>query len=218
MKLPIRLITISAVALGAVAYFVLGLLTNYASETIPNYIAANPLVLWFLIAGTLTIIVGLTLYNSHAARVETARTHSTSEKTQGNSKAMEYKYDVFISYSHEDRDWVYRKLVPYLQEHNFSVFTDRDFETGALSVNEMQRGVECSRRVVAVLSTAYEKSKWSTLENAMAQTLDPDASFRKLIPILFEPCKIPLRLRVLHYRDLTSDSTEQWNRLVEDLV
>ena len=127
--------------------------------------------------------------------------------------------DVFISYSHADVDWVQRLLLPRLEARGFSVLIDfRDFKAGGFSVEQMERAVESCRKVLIVLTPAYVASDWGRFENVMAQTLDPAAVERKIVPVLREQCKVPLRLRVLHYRDLTSADAAQWERLINDLV
>lgn len=127
--------------------------------------------------------------------------------------------DVFISYSSKDSDWVHEVLLPKLESHGFSVTIDfRDFKTGAFSVEEMERAVENNRRVILVLTPHYIDSEWTKFENVMAQTLDPAALQRKIIPILREKCDIPLRLRVLVYRDLRDDADKQWELLMRDLI
>jgi hypothetical protein len=94
----------------------------------------------------------------------------------------------------------------------------RDFHAGSFSVEEMQRGVLQSRHLLLVLTPAYVISEWAKFENVMAQTLDPGAIQRKLIPILRESCDLPLRLSVLHYRDLRTDDARQWELLFRDLM
>ncbi len=129
------------------------------------------------------------------------------------------KADVFVSYSHEDLAFVRDRLVPYVEAHQFTVLVDwRDFVAGSLSVEEMQRAVVECKRVVAVLSPAYVRSEWTTFENAMAQTADPAAINRKIIPVLLAECELPLRLRMIHHRDLSTDDPEQWNLLIRDLM
>lgn len=130
-----------------------------------------------------------------------------------------FKYDVFISYSHRDSDWVRNTLLTALESHGFSVMIDyRDFRAGSFSVEEMQRGVEESKRVIVVLTPNYVLSEWGKLENVMAQTADPGASNRKLVPILKENCNIPLRLQIISYRDLRTDDPQQWDLLMRDLM
>lgn len=130
-----------------------------------------------------------------------------------------YKYDIFISYSHKDNEWVRNQLLPKLESHGFSILIDfRDFKTGTFSVEEMQRGVIECRRILLVLSENYFESEWAKFENVMAQSADPGSSQRKIIPVLKDSCDIPLRLKVLHYRDLRDDDITEWELLVRDLI
>ena len=127
--------------------------------------------------------------------------------------------DVFVSYSHRDIEWVNKTLVPHLEARDFSVLIDkRDFRSGAIGVDEMQRAVEECRHTLVVLTPNYVKSDWGALESAMAQTLDPNAKWRTVIPILREDCDIPLRLRILQYRDMRNDDPAEWERLYRDLA
>lgn len=129
------------------------------------------------------------------------------------------EYDVFISYSHSNKEWVTKELLPKLESHNFRVSIDfRDFREGAFSVDEMERAVVQSRHVLIVMSKGYFLSEWSKFENVMAQTLDPAAEKRKIIPILIEDCEIPLRLQILHYRDFRAASEDVWQRLLQSLI
>lgn len=127
--------------------------------------------------------------------------------------------DVFLSYSHADKDWVRNTLLPRLESRGFTVVIDyRDFRGGSFSVEEMQRGVLESRHLLLVLTPSYVASEWARFENVMAQTLDPAAVQRRLIPILREKCDVPVRLGAIHYRDLRSDNEEQWELLYRDLM
>jgi hypothetical protein len=128
-------------------------------------------------------------------------------------------YDVFISYSHKDSDWVVNTLLPKLESHGFKVIIDfRDFRSGSFSVDEMQRAVEESRHTLLVLSDDYVKSEWTKFENVMAQTLDPGAIQRIVIPVLHKDCVIPLRLKVLAYRNLKIETNQAWQLLIQDLM
>ena len=52
------------------------------------------------------------------------------------AETQEYRYDVFISYSHADKAWVSGELLPRLEEAGLKVCIDqRDFRPGAPSVN-----------------------------------------------------------------------------------
>lgn len=127
-------------------------------------------------------------------------------------------YDVFISYSHHDFDWVSKTLVPTLENRGFSVCVDyRDFQGGAFSAEEMESAVANSRHTIIVLSPDYITSDWTKFENIMAQTLDPGAATRRLIPILLRDCTLPLRLRTMTYRDFRGGATP-WTLLTQDLM
>lgn len=127
--------------------------------------------------------------------------------------------DIFISYSHTDRAWVSSELLPKLEGSGLSVLIDfKDFSAGAFGIEQMENAVTNCRKIVLVLTPKFVESEWCKLENVMAQTLDPGASRRKLIPILKERCDLPLRLRTLHYRNLTANDPEEWNLLIRDLL
>lgn len=128
-------------------------------------------------------------------------------------------YDVFVSYSHADSDWVHNILVPRLAIHGFTVCTDvASFTAGKFGIEQMEEAVVESKRTLLVMTPAYLNSEWSTFENVMAQSLDPAAKLRKIIPVLVSDCDLPLRLRVLHYRDLRSDAPQEWDKLMRDLI
>ena len=65
-----------------------------------------------------------------------------------------FRYDVFISYSHQDATWV-RQLLPRLEGAGLRVCIDtRDFEIGTPSLINMERAVDHSRHVLLVLTPA----------------------------------------------------------------
>ena len=56
---------------------------------------------------------------------------------------IQYQYDVFISYSHTDAEWVKEQLLPRLEQGGLKVNIDyRDFDIGAPSLVNMERAVE----------------------------------------------------------------------------
>lgn len=134
------------------------------------------------------------------------------------SQQTEYQYDVFISYSHTDQEWVWSELLPRLERVGLKATIDyRDFEPGAPLLNEMERAVLESRKTVLVLTPAYLNSEWTELENILVQTMDPGARQRRLVPVLLRPCEIPLRIRSLVYVDLSHSQLYQvqFPRLLE---
>ncbi len=211
------LILISIVLI--IGYFILGLLTNYASVTVPQFLKDQPYLIGIFIGVVIIAIILLTLGQDYLKnwRPTLSRQPMTPRSPSGGN-VKQYKYDVFISYSHKNSDWVQGTLLPKLKRHGFSVFIDTYFKGGAFGPAQMEEGVKDSKRVIAVFTEQYFKSDWATLENVMAQILDPAARERKLIPILRESCDIPLRLSGIHYRDLRAEDEKEWERLIEDLI
>jgi hypothetical protein len=127
--------------------------------------------------------------------------------------------DLFISYSHSDTDWLRNKLLPQIERVGLTTIIDyRDFQVGAMGLLEMERAVLESRHTLVVLSPEYLVSEWCTFEQVMAQTLDPAALRRRTLPVLRAKCEIPLRLRILQYRDLSKDTAEQWEAFARDVA
>src|SRR5262245_39308811 len=106
-----------------------------------------------------------------------------------------FEYDVFISYSSADKDWVRGELLRRIETAGLRAFVDfRDFARGAPSIKECERGVLKCRKTLLILTPNYVKSGWAEFEGIMAQTLDPSNASLRLIPLLKGDCKIPLRI------------------------
>jgi hypothetical protein len=68
------------------------------------------------------------------------------------------KYDVFVSYSHNDQKWTKDELLPRLEAHGYRVCIDyRDFAGGKFSVDEMERAVKESRKTVCVNQVIHKE-------------------------------------------------------------
>ena len=66
---------------------------------------------------------------------------------------MQPQYDVFVSYSSRDRDWVRQALIARLEQAGISVCADfRDFDIGVPALVNMERAVERSRTTPLVLT------------------------------------------------------------------
>jgi len=115
-----------------------------------------------------------------------------------------FEYDVFISYSHRDGVWVQDYLVQRLRKLGFKVCLDIDcFDLGAPVIKEIERAVESSKKILLVLSPNYLSSPWTEVENILGSTLDPSGQQRKLLPIMYKKCSLPLRFRGLIYLDIS---------------
>lgn len=100
---------------------------------------------------------------------------------------IEFKYDVFISYSHKDEAWADKVLRQRLDKAGFIVCIDyRDFEAGKMALLNMQDAVKQSKHVLLVLTRNWLKSEWSLFEALVGGTKDPAGLQKKLIPLLCE--------------------------------
>jgi hypothetical protein len=132
----------------------------------------------------------------------------------------QFDYDVFISYSSQDKAWVRGELLPHLEASGLRVCIDtRDFRPGAPSVTEMERAVLTSRKTVLVLTPDYVASAWTEFETLLLQTLDPAARQRRIVPLLKVRVELPLRIGYLSYVDFSDpqDQALAWTRLLNAL-
>jgi hypothetical protein len=131
-----------------------------------------------------------------------------------------FDYDVFISYSSQDKAWVRGELLPRLDASGLRVCIDfRDFRPGAPSVTEMERAVLTSRKTVLVLTPDYVASAWTEFETLLLQTLDPAARQRRIVPLLKVRVELPLHIGYLSYVDFSDPQDEAlaWTRLLNAL-
>ena len=122
----------------------------------------------------------------------------------------QFDYDVFISYSHENEDWVHQWLLPRLKKAGLCTCIDmEDFAVGAPSLTEMERAVVQSAKTLLVLTPEYLASEWTEFENILTQTLDPAARQRRVIPLLLEDCDRPPRIAMLTYADFRPEGRRE---------
>jgi hypothetical protein len=132
-----------------------------------------------------------------------------------------YSHDVFVSYSHQDQEWVSGELLPRLEEAGLRVLIDyRDFEPGTPSLVNMERAVDRCRRTLVVLSPSWLASEWTAFESLLVGTTDPAGRRRRLIPLMLTKCEPPPRIRMLTYADFTSPErrTGEMARLLRALA
>jgi TIR domain/Caspase domain len=138
------------------------------------------------------------------------------------SPADGFRYDLFISYRHQepDRSWVRKTLLPRLEAEGVRVCIDyKDFRPGALLLLEMGRAIEQSRYTLAILSPAYLTSNFTEVENVMADHLGLEKSQRRLLLAMREPCTPRLGLRARLWIDMSNDDEfdSDLARLVHEL-
>lgn len=101
------------------------------------------------------------LYLSRKGKIKSKGTKQTS---------VNYKYDAFVSYSNEDRNFVLR-LVTMLEDYDpflkLCVY-ERDFQIGTFISENVLENVASSRRTILIISDNYAKSQWCRWESHIA--------------------------------------------------
>lgn len=121
---------------------------------------------------------------------------------------QEYLYDVFVSYSQADQDWVLDAFTPELEQAGFKVFIlDRDATIGVSTVTNIERAISQSRWIIPILTPNWLREPWRDFEGILTQTLDPTGLLPRMLPLMLEQCQLPLRIRALSYANFTIRST-----------
>lgn len=130
--------------------------------------------------------------------------------------AVPLRYDIFISYAHEDRDFVAR-LRDWLTAAGFSVWLDEErMRAGGLVEEQINQALLHSENAVFVLSEASRKSPFCRSELRIFSE-EPELSTRRKIAVLLSPMspmQIPAYLgedlRIPWYDERESDYARFW--------
>jgi tetratricopeptide (TPR) repeat protein len=128
----------------------------------------------------------------------------------------EFKYDVFISYSHKDEKWVVDILLSALESTGLKVCIDfRDFKPGKPSRHNMRDACKESAFTVLVMTPAWMASEWTEFEGLLTFLHDPSGKRQRTVPILLEKCEIPEDIQIFTYVDFTRKDREAiaWKQL-----
>jgi tetratricopeptide (TPR) repeat protein len=118
-------------------------------------------------------------------------------------------YDVFVSYSHLDSDWVHGRLVPGLRRAGVKVCIDvEDFDVGVPLLANIENAAHSSRRLIIVLSQAWVDSEWTAFEAFVARADDLTALKTRILPALIATCEVPQYISQLAYADFTAGDFE----------
>ena len=84
------------------------------------------------------------------------------------SSVPEPLYDVFISYSPADEDWVDEWLLPHLQRAGLRAQSSYLLVGGAPKVENLADAISHSRRTVVVLTPEWVNDRWQAFAGALA--------------------------------------------------
>jgi TIR domain len=111
---------------------------------------------------------------------------------------------VFISYSRKDLAFVER-LAESLKTAGLQVWYDLSgLDVGTRWGREIQSAIEASQCFVVVLSPNSVESEWVEKEFLYANSLK-----KRIIPLLYQPCKTPMWFINLHFIDVQGENYER---------
>jgi TIR domain len=93
------------------------------------------------------------------------------------------KFNVFISYSHHDRDFV-DQLTQGLESEGITVWSDRSIQPGSNWIGEIEEGLEQSRHILLVVSQESLNSPSMNFEMGFALSKAAKSPDTFVIPVL----------------------------------
>ena len=134
-------------------------------------------------------------------------------------------YDIFISYSSKDSDWVIDRLVNPLESLNppYNLcLHERDFLIGVSISDNMEKAIEGSKCTLCVVSNNWLKSDWCQFEFRVAHCVATVEKQSRLLVILKEEIpktkiKGDLKYYIKTFTYLDSAHPLFWSRLLNDL-
>lgn len=133
-------------------------------------------------------------------------------------------FDVFVSFSSKDIDWIHGEIIPALDTMNFSYCTyERNFKGGYLLQDIIRDAVACSRRTLLVLTANFLASEWCRLEFRLAHQRALQDNINRLVIVLLDelhPSELDedLRLYVRSANYLRWGEPNFWDRLLHSLA
>jgi len=142
-------------------------------------------------------------------------TPSTVPQLQATAAAS-FKYDVFISYSSADEQWVEHTLLKTLEDAGLRVCIDfRDFAVGRPTIINIQDAALQSRHTLLVITQDWIKSEWTLFESLLIRTKDPGSLQRRTIPLRLQQVELPDFISMLTWVDFTRADRHEiaWRKL-----
>ncbi len=140
-------------------------------------------------------------------------------KVSSTTATTALQYDVFVSYSQLDQNWVQHTLLSRLEAAGLLVCIDfRDFSRSLSALSENMRAVQTSRRTILILTNNYMKRDWNQLEQVILGSFRGDEG--QLILLVQAGLYLPTQLN--HYTIIYFETPERrqrtWNRVIQALL
>lgn len=125
---------------------------------------------------------------------------------------------IFISYSHEDKDFV-DKLAVELVKNRARIWMDRwELSVGDSIVDRVQTAIKDASALLVVLSEAAVKSQWCKKELSAGLIRELDEKRVVVLPVLLESCEVPTFLKDKLYADFRVDFGEGLRTTLEAIA
>lgn len=109
---------------------------------------------------------------------------------------------IFVSYSRKDKDFVYEFVEFFKLKHIFNIWIDReDIPIGSPFLRDIEKGLSASAVMLLILSpdavdSDYVDAEW--------QYFVERQETKRIIPLIYRPCKVPELLAKLNYQEYNS--------------
>lgn len=145
----------------------------------------------------------LNAYNkANSVDARSGATDRLAGKTKAESDDMNTT-SIFLSHTAADKPFV-RNLAKKLESNNVIVWLDEaEINIGDSLIEKISEGIEGSEYLGVVLSPSSVESPWVRQELNIALTEEINGRRLKVLPILYERCKLPSFLKDKLYADFT---------------
>lgn len=125
---------------------------------------------------------------------------------------------IFISYSHEDKEFV-DKFAMQLVQNNINVWLDRwELSLGDSIGDKIQDAADGASALLVVLSNASVASEWCKRELSAGLLRELEEKRVVVMPVLLEDCKVPLFARGKFYADFRSNFDDGLKTVIDGIA
>lgn len=170
----------------------------------------------------ITTAVGITYWKwwyirYFAILVKNATVLSFMSHEEDSSTDYIYNYDIFMSYSDQNREWVLNSLLPNLEfKSKVRVcLHERDFQVGISILENIISSIDRSRCILLVISQSFLRSQWCQFELHLAQHRLLETRREELILLFLEEIPRIKRPKTLQYL-MKTKTYIQWPKKEDD--
>ncbi len=125
---------------------------------------------------------------------------------------------IFISYSHENREFVDR-LASQLVAHNVNIWLDRwELNIGDSIIAHIQEAVDGASALLLILSKSSVSSEWckNEINAGLLRELEEKRVF--VMPVMLEDCEVPVFVRGKLYADFRTSFDDGLRTILEGIA